>query len=86
MENMLTPNVKHMAKRKKGKDEETKGKRNTHGTKERINKYSRGRIKLKVSEHWTKKKCHSAGQRILDDDDTHVQRKIKCRIWSTYKD
>ena len=22
-----------------------------------------------MSEHWTKQKCHSAGQRIMDDDD-----------------
>ena len=56
-------------KTKKGKDEDTKGKRKRHGKKERRSKYSRGRMKLKVSEHWTKQKCHSAGQRILDDDD-----------------
>ena len=30
---------------------------------------SRGRVKLKVSKQWTTQKCHSAGQRNLDDDD-----------------
>ena len=63
------PKRKTHDKKKKGKDEETKGNKITHGTKERRSKYSRGRIKLKVSKHWTKQKCHSAGQRILDDDD-----------------
>ena len=56
-------------KKKIGNDEETKRQRKTHGTKKRRSKCSRGRVKLKMSKEWTKQKCHSAGQRNLDDDD-----------------
>ena len=56
------------SKKKMGKYEETKRKRKTHGTNE-SSKYSRARVKFKVSKPWTKQKCHSAGQRNLDDDD-----------------